>query len=135
MDLKYQEPAVGITKTYDWGTSVIYDIRCECGSTDDTITLEVEADDSHVSVTHYVTVKTNWFVQDDWAYPLRALWKRIVFTYAMWVHGYVKYEASTLLSQQAAYNYGHTLLRAVEDVQRLRDERFKKNATVSDQKQ
>lgn len=135
MDLKYQEPAVGITKTYDCETSVMYDVRCECGSPDDTITLEVEADDHSVWVTHYVTVKTNWFVQDDWAYALRALWKRIVFTYNLWVHGYVKYEASTLMSQQAAYNYAHTLLRAVEDVQRLRGERFKKNAAVSNQKQ
>lgn len=135
MDLKYQEPAVGITKTHDWGTSVMYSIPCECGSPDDAITLEVEAEDSFVSVNHYVTVKTNWWVKNDRWYPLRSLWKRIKFTYAMWVHGYVKYEASTMLTQQAAYNYGHTLLRAVEDTQRLRDERLKRDAAILDQKQ
>lgn len=134
MDLKYQEPAVGIVKTHDWGTSVMYDIRCDCGSSDDTITLEVEAEDSYVSVTHYVKVKSRWWVKNDAWYPLRALWNRLRITYKLWVHGYVEYEASTLLTQQAAYNYGHTLLRAVENTQRLRDERFQRDAAILDQK-
>lgn len=128
MDLKYQEPAMGITKTHDWGTSVMYSIPCRCGSPDDEITLEVEADDIHVNVTHYVKVKSRWWVKNDSLYLFRAFWNRVVLTYKLWVRGYVEYQCDTLMTPQQAHNYAHTILRAIEDVQK----NFEKNKQKQD---
>jgi hypothetical protein len=118
----YQPPADGIMKTMDLGDSKFYVVSCQCGNTDDDIRVNVEADDCGVSVHQWVTVTTTY-----WDTPTKFNWingilHRIKMTYSLWIKGYLEYESYTILSSQQAFNYSHTLLHAVNDVKKFREE-------------
>jgi hypothetical protein len=127
MDLNYEKPAVGILKIGEFDSSRSYRIDCQCGSADDTIYLDVEADSTHVYVAHYVKVKSRWWTNEDRWYLFRQFWLRLKQTYNIWFRGYLEYEAETLMSEQQAYNYAHTILEAVKDVKQFRQERQSKS--------
>ena len=57
----YQEPVIGISKTYDYGTSKCYNVECTCGSDDHALTVEIEKDDdlTDITINTYVTVTTD----------------------------------------------------------------------------
>lgn len=144
-NLKPQEPSVGIY-TYPTFTQKddmkMYVVPCTCMNADDTITFVVEVDAFNVSVSTYTTQKTDWwsdpFRQNDainvnrpsWLvsidYTIRSLlnslWHRISVTRDVWIHGYVSYQSTTLMSAQQAINYANALTTAVGHYEEMRTE-------------
>ena len=103
--MKAQTPAEGILLRKDWGDAKSYTVTCECGGSDCAHNVWVEADDSGVTVNTYTEQKTNFWSMNRW----QLIW-RLLTT------GYVKYEASIIMSEQQAVNYADTLKSAVKDV-------------------
>jgi hypothetical protein len=125
-----QEPAEGILKTNDYGDSKFYLITCQCGNSEDEIRVEVEAEDTGVSVHHWVKVKTaRWGrpTQCDW---LNGLIHRFKMTYSLWINGYLEYESWTMMSPQQTFNYAYTLKRATDDVRQFREARKQQPCTA-----
>jgi hypothetical protein len=142
--MKPQTPAEGILKTNDYGDSKWYQVVCGCGQPDHTLSVEVEADDSGVSVNTYATVKTDYWtdsvkkrydINDPWLQEFDWFWKDLVnglvtrlrLTWDIWIKGYVRAETTVLMSEQQAINYAATLTSAVKDVKLFRDERLNKD--------
>jgi hypothetical protein len=111
-----QLPAEGIMQTNDWGDSKVYRVTCECGASDNDHHVWVEADDHEVSVTVYTTVKSNWWSKTRW----HAIWTLLT-------KGYIDTESTVIMRKQQAFNYAHTLLSAVDDVEQFRKEQDVKN--------
>jgi hypothetical protein len=105
-----QTPAEGIMQTNDWGDSKVYRITCECTDAQHDHNVWVEADDHEVSVTIYTTVKSNWWSKTRWHHMWSLLTK-----------GYIDTESTVIMRRQQAFNYAHTLLSAVEDVETFRN--------------
>jgi hypothetical protein len=104
-----QEPAIGILKRNDWGDTKMYNVSCSCCGSDCEHNVFVEADDHSVSVTTYAKLKTKW-----WEFNrFQIIWKLLT-------RGYIEYEASIIMSEQTALNYGHTLISAVNDVKEFK---------------
>ena len=140
---KPQIPAEGIMLTNDFGNSKMYQIACQCGSNDDLIHMNIEADDDGVNVHVWTTVRIpvwkdgwrkrydieNTFLQDlhwlgiDLA---NGLWSRIKHTWRLWVTGTLEYESTTILNEQQALNLADTLARSVDDVKTFRADANKK---------
>jgi hypothetical protein len=137
--LKAELPAQGIMKTHDWGNSKMYKVSCSCGNPNDDIEFEVEADDIGVTVTSYTTQKTDfwkehvekrydidsiWLQEFDWFW--KDLWNGLVtrlrLTKSVWWDGYVKYQSTTIMTEQQALNYAETLKSAITDVKKLKKE-------------
>jgi hypothetical protein len=142
--MKPQTPAEGILKTNDYGNSKWYQVICGCGQPDHALSVEVEADDSGVSVNTYATVKTDYWtdsvkkrydIDNPWLQEFDWFWKdlvnglvtRLKLTWAIWIKGYVQTETTVLMSEQQALNYAATLTSAVKDVKLFRDERLNKD--------
>lgn len=104
--MKPQTPAEGILLRKDYGDAKTYNVPCECCGSDCEHNVWVEADETGVTVTTYTQQKTKWWELTRW----QIIWR-------MLTRGYVEYEASIIMSEQQAYNYGNTLLSAVKDVQ------------------
>jgi len=130
MDLNYEKPAQGILKIGEFDSSRLYRIDCQCGSPDHTIHLDVEADSINVYVRHYVKVETVWWTTNDRWHLFRQFWLRLRQTYNIWFRGYLEYEVDTIMSEQQAYNYAHTILEATKDVKQFREERQSKSQQV-----
>jgi hypothetical protein len=113
--MNYQTPAEGIMQTNDWGDSKVYRVTCSCGASDHDHHMWVEADDHEVSVTIYTTVKSNWWSKTRW----HAIWTLLT-------KGYIDTESTVIMRRQQAFNYAHTLLSAVEDVNTFRNARQRK---------
>lgn len=113
--MKKQIPAEGIMKISDWGDSKVYRITCECGASDHDHHIWVEADELNVTATIYTTVKTNWWSKTRWHHIWTLLTK-----------GYIDTESTLIMSKQQAFNYAHTLLSAVDDVEKFRNEKTRK---------
>jgi len=107
--MKAQTPADGILKKNDWGNSKSYKVSCECGCDDHTHDVWVEADETGVTVTTYTEQKTNWWSMNRW----QSIWKLLIT-------GYIKYEASIIMSEQQALNYAETLKSAIKDVKEFK---------------
>ena len=131
--MKAEKPAEGILKTHDWGNSKWYSVVCGCGQPDHSLTVEVESDDTGVSINTYATVKTDYwsksvkkrydidnpYLQElDWA--LKDIWNglitRLKLTWSVWTRGCVQCETTILMSEQQALNYAETLKSAIKDV-------------------
>lgn len=138
--MKAQVPAEGILKTHEWGDSKMYHVACSCGNDDDSMELCVEADDAGVTVTHYTTQKTDWWtdavekrfdINNIWYQEFDWFWKdlwnglvtRLRITKDVWFHGYVKYQGTTIMSEQQALNYAETIKSAIKDVEKFRSQR------------
>ena len=109
MDLTAETPARGILKVNEWGTSKMYKVVCECGSDDCTHTLDIEAEDTGVTVTIYTKTRTNFCSISRWKH----IWTLLV-------KGHVDFETNIHLSEQSALNYGQTLIQAVQDVKNFK---------------
>ena len=107
--MQAQQPAEGILKINDWGASKMYKAVCDCGSDDCSHTLDIEADDSHVTVTIYTQQKTNFWSVTRWQH----IWNLLI-------KGHTTFETSLVMREQTALNYAETLRRAVKDVSDLR---------------
>lgn len=125
--MDYQKPAEGILVQNDYGDSKYYRIVCNCHDSTHDITLEVEADETGVSVNHYVNVKTDWWTSPTKFYWLNAFLHRVKLTYYVWIKGYLEYEASTMLTKQQAFNYAYTLNQAIKDVEEFQKKSRKKS--------
>jgi hypothetical protein len=109
MDMIAETPARGILKLNEWGSSKMYKVVCECGSDDCTHTIDIEAEDTGVTVTIYTKTRT-----DFWS---TSRWKHI---WTLLVKGHIDFETNIMLSEQSAINYSQTLNQAVEDVKNFK---------------
>jgi len=106
--MKAEKPAEGILKRNEFGDSRMYQVTCECGSSDHDHNVWVETDDTErVMVTVYTTVKSKWWSLNRW----QQIW--ILLT-----KGYIEYEANLIMTQQQALNYAETLKTATKDLAR-----------------
>jgi hypothetical protein len=117
--MKNQIPAEGIMKTNDWGDSRVYRIPCNCGDETHNHNVWVEADEHDIIVTVYTTGKTNFWSKKRWDHIWTLLTK-----------GYIDTESSVHLTRQQAYNYANTLLSAVDDVEKFKNDRKEKSAAA-----
>jgi hypothetical protein len=142
--MKAQQPAEGILKTNDFGDSKWYQVVCGCGQSDHTLTVEVEADDTGVSVNTYATVKTDYWTDSvkkrydidnpylqewDWFWKdlVNGFLTRLRLTWDVWIKGYVRSETTVLMSEQQALNYAETLKAAMTDVKEFRTQQRSMN--------
>jgi hypothetical protein len=109
VDLIAETPARGILKVNEWGSSKLYKVVCECGSDDCTHTIDIEAEDTGVTVTIYTQTRTNFWSMSRWKH----IWTLLV-------NGHVDFETNIHLSEQSALNYGETLKQAVQDVKNFK---------------
>ena len=131
--MKPQTPAQGIMKTGEFGDSKFYKVTCSCGQPDHDVDFCVEADDTGVNVTTYVTAKSDywsdalkqrydidspWLQEFDWFWKgiVNGLVRRLKLTWNIWTQGYVKTETTIAMSEQQALNYAETLKSAIKDV-------------------
>jgi hypothetical protein len=117
--MKAQQPAQGILLKRDYGDAVQYEVTCDCGDSDHSHNIWVEAEDSNVSVTIYTTEKTKWWESSRWKHVWTLLTK-----------GYVEYEASIIMTEQQTLNYAETLKSAVESSKKFAEAR-KNNTSVN----
>ncbi len=120
-----QKPAEGILLQKDFADSKFYKIVCSCGCADDDISLNIDVDESGVTVHHWVKVKTAW-----WDTPTKYTWlngllHRIKMTYRIWISGYLEYEAYTIMTPQQVINYADTLKTATNEVAEFRNKQYK----------
>lgn len=109
MDLTAETPARGILLVNEWGPSKMYKVVCECGSDDCTHTVDIEAEDTGVTVTIYTTTRTDFWSMTRWQHILTLLTK-----------GHIDFETNIHLSEQSALNYSETLKQAVQDVKNFK---------------
>jgi len=110
--MKPQTPAEGILLHKDFGDAKFYTVTCDCCSTDCAHSVCVEADETGITVTTYTTQKTNWWSRNRW----QIIWELLTT-------GYVKYEASIIMTRQQAFNYAEVLKSASKDVEVFRRQR------------
>jgi hypothetical protein len=133
-----QIPAEGILAMPDYGNSMSYAVPCSCGCDDHTHHVVVEADENDITVYTYTTQYTNywskyipvkyninpyWLQKLHWGFTniINGLFIRIKLTYKIWVKGYIKYEATLIMTEQQALNYGTALLKSIENMKDLKD--------------
>jgi len=145
--MKAQVPAEGILLQKNWGDSKMYAAVCECTSDDCTHTLDIEADEFGVTVNIYSVQHTDfwhravepkydidnsWLQEFDWFW--KGLWNGLVnrlrLTRDIWFKGYVKYQNTLILNEQAALNYAETMKTAIKDVKEFKYGRKEKSATA-----
>ena len=144
--MKAEKPAEGILKTHNFGKSKWYKVVCGCGQPDHDLTVEVEAEDTGISVNTYATVKTDYWtesvkkrydIDSEWQQEFDWFWKdlwnglitRLKLTWTIWTKGYIQAETTILMTKQQALNYAETLKSAIKDVETFEDEhrsRFQK---------
>lgn len=107
--MKPQTPAEGILLHKDYGDSVMYTVACECSDPNHAHQIWVEAEDIGVTVTTYTQQKTKWWEASRW----RTIWTLLT-------RGYVEYEATLIMTEQQALNYGSTLIKSVSDCKQFR---------------
>lgn len=110
--MKWEKPAEGVMKTGDWGKTKTYHIRCECGNPECAHDVWVEAEDTGINVTVYLTLRSKWNSMNRW----KQIWSILT-------KGYVDTQTSLYMNRQTAMNYAATLKAAVEDVEKLKSER------------
>ena len=115
-----QVPAEGIMKTNDWGDSKVYRVACECGDETHNHNVWIESEDSGIVVTIYTTSKTNFWSKTRWQHIWTLLTK-----------GYIDTESNVHMKKQQAFNYAHTLLSAIEDVEEFRKQQDEKRQTTN----
>lgn len=109
-----QKPAQGVLVVNDWGSSKMYKAVCECGNDDCTHTIDIEAEDTGVTVTIYTKTRTNFWSKSRWLH----IWKLLI-------KGYTDYETCIIMNKQVALNYADVLNSAVKDVEEFRKEHGK----------
>jgi hypothetical protein len=107
-----QLPAQGVLLVNKWGSSKMYKVVCECGDDDCSHTIDIEAEDTGVTVTIYTKTRTNFWSMTRWKHIWTLLTK-----------GYIDFETAVVMNKQVALNYADVLQLAVKDVEELRNER------------
>ena len=107
-----QKPAQGILLVNSWGSSKMYKVVCECGSDECSHDIDIEAEDTGVTVTIYTKTKTNFWSKTRWHHIWTLLTK-----------GYIDFETAVVMNKQVALNYASVLQLAVKDVEELRNAR------------
>jgi hypothetical protein len=107
-----QKPAQGILLVNSWGSSKMYKVICECGSDECSHDIDIEAEDTGVTVTIYTKTKTNFWSKTRWHHIWTLLTK-----------GYIDFETAVVMNKQVALNYADVLQLAVKDVEELKNER------------
>jgi hypothetical protein len=115
--MNIQKPAEGILLHKDFGDAKYYVVPCDCCSSDCEHQVCVEADETGISVITYTTQKTNWWSKTRWQH----IWTLLT-------RGYVKYEASIIMTEQQAHNYAAVLQSATKDVAEFRKQRQDKKS-------
>lgn len=110
--MEAQTPAQGVVKVNDWGDSKMYQVVCDCMSDSCVHTVDVEADDMHVSVSVYLKAHTKWTEKSRW----RQIWEILT-------KGYAEVETTIVMKEQTALNYAETLKSAVNDVKEFKSKR------------
>lgn len=135
--MKAQKPAEGIMKTHDWGHSKMYKVTCSCGQPYHDHDIDVEADDTGVSVDIYTTVKTDYWTETvDMRYDIENVamqevhWffvglinstiRKLKLTWELWTTGAVTAETTIHMTEQQALNYAETIKSAINDVEEFR---------------
>jgi len=125
-----QIPAEGISEAAPIGDSREFRIVCACGDPAHTHTLVVDQDGDVSTVTIYADLTTDYWNSPfkarydiknvflsrfDWYWKgtLNSIINRLRVTRDVWVHGHAKYEATFLLTAQAATNYAAAIMRTV----------------------
>ena len=136
--MKPQEPAVGISKMWEYAGCEAYQVDCVFGSADHNIQFTVEFDDilREIVVNHYATLTTDsWstVIDSSFGFENSTLWSidycirgfinsllsKLRITYDVWFKGQASYSSSTILSKQRALNYAHALETAIQRVEEL----------------
>jgi len=112
--MKSQVPARGILLVNDWGSSKMYKAVCECGDNDCTHTIDIEAEDTGVTVTVYTKTRTNFWSKSRWYHIWTLLTK-----------GHVDFDTTIIMNKQVALNYANVLQLAVNDVEVFRKQNVK----------
>jgi uncharacterized protein YchJ len=132
-----QDPAQGILLHRDYGKAMTYIVACDCGNGDCEHQVWIEAEDTGVTVCTYTTQKTDFWseavqpdctIDDDvmrwynwfWTGLWNGLVRRLKLSKDIWIHGYVKYEASLMMNEQQALNYAEVLKKAIDNVKEFR---------------
>ena len=110
--MKAEVPATGILKTHDWGYSKFYNVQCQCSNPDCAHDVEVEADDTGITVSVYSKQTTRWWTLGRF----RQIWEILI-------KGYSTNQAVLCLDKQQALNYAKTLESAITDVEEFQRER------------
>jgi len=135
--MKPQLPSEGILKTHDWGDSKVYKVVCDCGQPDHEHNVWIEADECGVNINIYTTVKTDcwseelkprydinnvWLQEVEWFWKglYNSLARKIKLTKSIWSKGYVDFETTISMNEQAALNYSTTLKNAIADVKEFK---------------
>ena len=113
-------------------------VTCSCGQPYHDHDIDVEADDTGVSVNIYTTMKTNYWTETvDMRYDIEnvalqeAHWfvvnlinstiRKLKLTWELWTTGAVTAETTIHMTEQQALNYAETLKSAAKDVKEFRD--------------
>lgn len=107
--MKPEKPATGILKQGDFGDAVWYQVACDCTDSDHAHMIEIEADESYVTVHVYVDATTPWWSMSRW----KQIWQ-ILTT------GRAEMQAVALLKPQQAVNYAHALKSGAKQVMAMR---------------
>jgi hypothetical protein len=138
MDMNSETPAQGIMKTSDFGDSKFYKVVCGCGQPDHEIDFEVEASETGINVSTFVTAKTDYwseavkkrydidnpYLQElDWAVKdiINGLVTRLKLTWTVWTKGYIRCETIIAMNEQQTLNYAETLKSAIRDVKEINE--------------
>ena len=106
-----QQPAQGILKVNDWGSSMMYKAVCSCGDDHCTHTIDIDADSHEVTVTIYTQTRTNFWSMTRWQH----IW-------ALLTKGHTDFETAIVMNKQVALNYATVLQSAVKDVETFKKE-------------
>lgn len=121
--MKPQTPAEGILLHRDYGDAKMYELTCDCCTSDHNHQVWIEAEDIGVTVTTFTTQKTRWWALNRW----KIIWRLLT-------RGYVEYEACIIMNQQQALNYAQALCTSVDDVAHFRQQRAEQRAKTVDKK-
>ncbi len=137
--MKSQEPAEGIMKTNDFGSSVWYRVSCQCGQPDHALDVEVEATSWGVEMHTHATVKTDYWGElvekrydiknpvlqrADWLFKdiVNGLWRRLKLTWKVWAVGYLQAETTLIMTEQQARNFAQTIENAADKMSQLAEQ-------------
>lgn len=137
--MEYQQPADGILRKRDFGSSIFYKVVCECGNSDCEMDFEIEIEPElqDIAMNLWVEPKTDWWrniikeyhepmYENSWLYSIdykirsiiNGLYHRINITYQLWTNGYIRYYHTILLNKQQAYNFSETIKRAIIELEK-----------------
>lgn len=134
--MKAQKPAEGILLVNEWGPSKGYKITCGCGQEWHEHHVDIEADETGVSVNIYGTVKTDCWtetfktrfrnhiclekIENACKSFINGIIRKVKLTWELWITGVISVETTISMTEQQALNYSEALKSAIEDVKTFR---------------